>query len=583
MPKYLAMSFEGDLAPSFDLHCLRPGRRAPDGWGIGYYPGEGPSAAVLKEPAPPAGSMRSEMIRAWEHLESSLFLLHIRVATWGKVSDANTQPFSRCWGARDWLFAHAGSLTQRLVPRPGARFEAVGSTDTEQLFCELLERIAERGWRSLGDANLRELRSWYAALNGLGSLTSCLTDGRDLVVYADGGSESDVYVWEVTPPYPSLAVGDEDLHVDLTRRGVQSRRGVIVTSDPLLSSDGQEVPWRRLAPGRLLVIRQGVIRAEIGPDADAPTVHSGGARRVPHPDVAPARTLAVAHRTTYRYTRAVERSTHHLRLAPAEDALQRVLAHDVQIHVDGAPLVTPHRISYEDVFANRVDRLLIDRPYTELTIESASTVRALDTDPLSFRPLRVPSSIPLVWMPWQRQVLQPYLLPPELPESELEELLDYAMSFVRRNDSDLLETLIDLNQTIARDFAYRPGATTMATTAFEVYARRVGVCQDFTNLFICMARLLGVPARYVCGYLHTGTTYANQRQAEASHAWLQVYLPEVGWRGFDPTNGVLTQTDHVRVAVGRTYVDATPTAGTIYVGGGGESLDVAVTVTDITA
>ncbi len=65
---------------------------------------------MLKEPAPPGGSIRSELVKAWEHLESSLFVLHVRTATWGRSTDANTQPFSRSWGRRDWLFAHAGSL-----------------------------------------------------------------------------------------------------------------------------------------------------------------------------------------------------------------------------------------------------------------------------------------------------------------------------------------------------------------------------------------------------------------------------------------------------------------------------------------
>ncbi len=118
------------------------------------------------------------------------------------------------------------------------------------------------------------------------------------------------------------------------------------------------------------------------------------------------------------------------------------------------------------------------------------------------------------------------------------------------------------------------------TTAFDVYVNRRGVCQDFTNLFICLARLLNIPARYVCGYLYCGPTMANQVQAQASHAWLQLYLPEVGWKGFDPTNGVLTQTDHVRVAIGRNYSDATPTSGTIFVGNiEGEQLNVDVAVT----
>lgn len=590
MPKYLAMSFEGDFAPSFDLHCLRPGRRPPDGWGLGYYPGGGPSAAVLKEPAPPHGSIRSELVKVWDHLESSLFVLHIRVATWGPVTDANTQPFSRSWGARDWLVAHGGSLSEKLPVTPAARFEPVGSTDTEQLFCELLDRIASRGWRSIGDCDPDVLRGWFEELNARGSLTTCLSDGRDLVVYADQAGNGDVHVWEIVPPYGALSFGDEDLTIDLTQRGAKPRKGVVVSSDPLQVTGMPDALWRKVAPGHLLIMRQGAVRHEVGPDGarrirkkTPQAVTSLGASGMPHPVASPVRQLEVCHRTVYRYQRAVERSTHNLRLAPVHDHLQRVLAHAVEVTVDGEPLPGANERQYEDVFGNRAQRLLVERPYTELAIESRSTVELLDCDPLGYRPLRVRSSLPLPWMPWQRQVLQPFLLPPELPESELNELLDYAMSFVKRNDSDLLETLLDINASIHREYAYRQGTTTLGTTPFEVYVNRHGVCQDFTNLFICLARLLGVPARYVCGYVYTGPTHENHRQSEATHAWAQAYLPDVGWRGFDPTNGVLTQTDHVRVAVGRNYVDATPTSGTIYVGGGSETLSVTVTVVPVEA
>src|SRR5512138_2365075 len=171
MPNLLAMSFEGELAPSFDLRCLHPGRTLPDGWGIGYYPGGEPSATVLKEPAPRTGSIRSELVRAWEHLESSLFVVHIRTATWGAPTDANTQPFARSWGRRDWLFAHSGSLRERPVPRPSQPFEPIGSTDTEAVLCELLGRVAERGWSSLGEADPDALHAWLSSLNELGTLT----------------------------------------------------------------------------------------------------------------------------------------------------------------------------------------------------------------------------------------------------------------------------------------------------------------------------------------------------------------------------------------------------------------------------
>src|SRR5258708_886886 len=133
------------------------------------------------------------------------------------------------------------------------------------------------------------------------------------------------------------------------------------------------------------------------------------------------------------------------------------------------------------------------------------------------------------------------------------------MSFAERSDYDLLDTLLDLNTSIFREHKYPQGTTTIATTPFEVYSLRRGVCQDFTNLFICLARLLGVPARYVCGYLLVGGGSENRAQCQASHAWAQVYLPEVGWKRFD-TNGVLTQTDHRSRWDGATWTRRRPQA-----------------------
>ena len=240
---------------------------------------------------------------------------------------------------------------------------------------------------------------------------------------------------------------------------------------------------------------------------------------------------------------------------------------------------------YEDVFGNRVRKVRLETPFTELTVFARSLVKVDDPGLAGANVAHMRSSIPLVWMPWQHHMLQPYLLPPELPETQLRELARYAMSFVERNDFDLLDTLLDINQTLYREYAYVPGSTTLLTTPFQTYVERRGVCQDFANLFICLARLLALPARYVCGYVYTHALPSqdgqpnNHHQGEASHAWVQAYLPEVGWRSFDPTNGIVPQGDHVRVAIGRNYVDATPTSGTLYAGGGGETLEVDVRVT----
>ncbi|MFT3697558.1 MAG: class II glutamine amidotransferase [Kofleriaceae bacterium] len=568
MPNLLAMSFEGELAPSFTLHCLDAGRELPDGWGLGYYPAGEPSAAVLKEPAPPSDSIRSQLALAWEQVASSQFVLHIRHATWGSLSDANTQPFSRSWGRHDWLFAHAGSLEKKRTPTEGP-FEAIGSTDTEQLFCELLNKLYDKKWKSLADVDLGTLATWLRELNEHGGMTLCVTDGRDLLAHADARGVP-LWIGTLAPPYEKIAFGDDDLEIDLTKRGAKARKGVIVCTEQLAPKDGdaeKAIKWRQLAPGELIVIREGAVidTRSTGTAINRETMPRLPARAQP-------RTFDITHRTVYRYDKEIERSQHHFRLTPYHDRTQTLVSHELKISVDGRTR------DYEDVFGNRVRRLNVESPFDEMVIEAKSTVATLDVDPLGFGPLRVSQTIPLVWMPWQRQVLDPFLLPPELPETELAELAEYAMSFVKRNENDVLDTLLDINQSIFREYTYQQASTTVFTTPFEVYVNRRGVCQDFTNLMICLARLLGVPARYVCGYIYTGPKAQNTAQSEASHAWVQLYLPQIGWKGFDPTNGILTQTDHIRVAVGRNYLDATPTSGTIFVGGGGETLSVDVKV-----
>jgi transglutaminase-like putative cysteine protease len=281
------------------------------------------------------------------------------------------------------------------------------------------------------------------------------------------------------------------------------------------------------------------------------------------------RTYEITHETIYRYQTPVETSSHTVRLQPVRDLTQDVLEYKLEISPPG------QAFSYEDVFGNHVLSFKINQPYTELWVRAQAKVRTYHVETHSS--LRR-THIPLVWMPWQRQMMNPFLLPPELPETELRELSGFAMSSAARREYDLLETLIDLNETLHKDFKYIPGATTFETSAFDVFQERRGVCQDFANLFICLARLIGVPARYRVGYIHTGAEYHNQIQSEASHAWAEVYLPSVGWRGFDPTNGCLVDLDHIRVAAGRNYRDATPTAGTLYAGGHGEQLEVSVRV-----
>ena len=107
--------------------------------------------------------------------------------------------------------------------------------------------------------------------------------------------------------------------------------------------------------------------------------------------------------------------------------------------------------------------------------------------------LVVRPTFPMVWMPWELKMLQPYLTPQELPDTQLKEIYDYAMTFAQNNNNDVIETLFDINMSFFREYKYVPGATNFATTAVEVLTSRQGVCQDFANLFIAMARLMSIP------------------------------------------------------------------------------------------
>lgn len=524
-------------------------------------------------------------------------------------------------------------------------FEPVGLSDSERAFCWFMTQVRAQGCRSLGELDLLEVRRWLRELNALGTANFLVSDGIDLLVYGDSAGFKNPCWARFVPPHDDTKLANRVLDLDIVNPLDTSRTVTVVATRPLSEagweavSPGELVVMRRGKPlfrshdfpdeDRQFAAAQRVTSPGLGPqqqqpqgrrvspsggmqtslgrlpDADAssawqvqagaPTLeeisavqqvseawpqgiepHTPSARPASTPAPSPEWvTLRVRHVTAYRYDEPVELSSHVLRLSPVQDADQRVLSQ--RLKVDPA---TPSS-DFEDVFGNRSRRMRLEKPYTKLEVVSESIVQVRQPPVLHSPQRRM--TIPLVWMPWQRQMMLPYLLPMELAETQLRELSEFAMSFAERQDFDLVETLIDMNQTIYRDFTYVQGATSIESTPFDVYTKRRGVCQDFANLFICLARLLNIAARYRVGYIFTGANYQNQVQSEASHAWVELYLPWTGWRGFDPTNGILAGTDHVRVACGRNYRDATPTSGTLYKGGGGEKLSVSVRVEPVAA
>ena len=606
MSQLLAMSFDVAASPSIwlrelvasDPSAASAASAAGAGWGFAWYPGNAWAASVIRDPRPVSDNGLTEVLRDWDRFRASTFLCHIRGAA-KRPGEQDTHPFARAYAGRDFTFAHNGQLDQAaargLWEQYDNVYEPVGTTDSEQAFCWLLNRMRASGARSFADVGYDVLRQWLGELNALGTLNAVLSDGQDLVVYSDASGFRPLHFVRRVPPHAQTRLENAVVTLDHSDPLDVNRTLLLVATTPM----GDD--WTCVGPGHMLVARRGAISYHSLPagerqPAPVPAASSSpasttrivarapeivfGSTQDQHASngTSPAASLQadpnrrryrILHETAYSYKSEVARSTHALRLRPVHDVYQTVLEHSLEISVDC------ERRDFEDVFGNMTTRAWIGHPYSDLRVTARSIVEVTTV------PTPVPrkaTTLPLVWMPWQRQMMTPYLLPPELPETQLRELSGFAMSFAERQDYDVAETMRDLNMTIRRDFGYVQGVTSVQTTPFEVYVSREGVCQDFANLFICLARLLGVPARYRVGYIHTGGAYDNELQSDASHAWVEVYLPWAGWRGFDPTNGCPANLDHISVATGRNYRDATPTTGTLYKGGGDEALTVRVEV-----
>ncbi len=572
MTRILGISFDGVAAPSISLkqtYFSKLDKETTFGWGYGWYPQGERAGTILKDATEADSSKINEMLTQWQRFHSAIFIGHLRGAAKG-ISQQSTQPFGRSYAGRDWIMLHNGDLNNYkdvLILDEHTNFEPLGQTDSEHLFCWLMQNIASAGARRIADIDQNKLAPWLATINQLGTANIMLSDGDDLLVYQDVNLFNPLKYCRRHPPYENTILESEDVLIDLSS-GFDTSRTMVVFATQVMSDES----WTDMEPGQFLVVRRGWIKWDSKQQKDykpEPLISINAITTHSEPAI-----LRVYHSTTYRYDKAVELSKHLFRLRPVHADQQEVISFDLVITPDA------DKIEYTDVFNNHAVLAEINQPYTEFSIVTQSVVKIamkdLYSDPLAAHR----QTFPIAWMPWQQQVLMPYLLPPELPTANLEELSEYAKTFVYRNDADLLAVLNDLNNVIYHDYEYESDSTSLMTTPYEVYIKRKGVCQDFANLFICIARLLNIPARYRTGYIYTGANYKNKIQSEASHAWIEAYIPMVGWRGYDPTNGILAGNDHVRVACGRNYRDATPTSGTIYEGGSKkEILEVDVRVT----
>ncbi|HJV26330.1 MAG TPA: transglutaminase family protein [Aromatoleum sp.] len=290
----------------------------------------------------------------------------------------------------------------------------------------------------------------------------------------------------------------------------------------------------------------------------------------------------VLHSTLYDYAMPVQLAHHLLHLVPRHCPWQRIEAH--ALRVDPAP--TSH-LEVSDAFGNPVSCIELAVPHDHLHVESEISLRVAPRPWLGKLDDQDRWEDVTTLLCYQARPLSDELVEAERMRFESpgvrvkRELEEYAApSFSAKRP--LVDATLNLMARIHDEFHYDPEATEVGTTVLEVLERKSGVCQDFAHLMVGCLRSMGLAARYVSGYLRTDPPAGQPRMlgADASHAWVAVYVPAHGWIEFDPTNNCLADERHLVIGWGRDFVDVSPIRGVIQ-GGGEHTLKVGVTVTPV--
>lgn len=285
----------------------------------------------------------------------------------------------------------------------------------------------------------------------------------------------------------------------------------------------------------------------------------------------------VRHITHYKYAQRVTRCYNLANVVPRDTGRQRCLTN--RVTVEPTPATTHKRSDY---FGNQAYHFEIQKPHTELIITADSDIEMSDSD----RELNLDlagsygEALEYLHHTISKETIEAreFLLNSPMIECS-EELAEYARpSF--HVDRSLKTCVSDLTYRIFTDFSYDPHFTTIATPLADVLEHRRGVCQDFAHLQIGCLRSMGIPAKYVSGYIETLPKPGEEKLvgADATHAWIAYYCPEEGWVEFDPTNNTSANNQHIVAAFGRDYFDVTPVKGVIFGGGESPILEVSVDV-----
>ncbi|SDJ12586.1 transglutaminase family protein [Salimicrobium halophilum] len=275
----------------------------------------------------------------------------------------------------------------------------------------------------------------------------------------------------------------------------------------------------------------------------------------------------IEHTNTFYYENFVDQSMNHIRLKPRNDECQRVLSYRTEI--------TPVSVTkeYTDLWGNHVETFFIPEKHEHLRVKTMSTV-SIQKSPF-IRMIRYSDEMKEIFHSslFKRHYLA-FLN--ETPYTFMYKEQIAAITKTVGDPTDPVQFSIDLMKYIHDTLFYNTATTDVSTKAYEAWPLQGGVCQDFAHIMIAVLRGNGIPARYASGYLYIGENSALIGDA-ATHAWVEVMVPGIGWVGLDPTNNVEALENHIRIGTGRDYADVSPLQGVYR--GGGQELDVSVSVT----
>jgi transglutaminase-like putative cysteine protease len=261
----------------------------------------------------------------------------------------------------------------------------------------------------------------------------------------------------------------------------------------------------------------------------------------------------------------VRDSANQIMLYPPVDQYQEVVHHTIKITSD--PSVSIHT----DYFGNRVGTFTHAQPHKELSIDSQLVVitqkRPIPDDSINSEE----QWSQLVNLKHQVEFID-FLKQEQFPSFEE---VKHVAEKERCNPCTPFVSTKHICEYVYKNFAYQKGITTVETTIEEVWKLKSGVCQDFAHMLLVMLRLMGIPARYVSGYICPNKS--GMRGEGATHAWVEAYMPSFGWLGLDPTNNCIVNDTHVRLAVGKNFSDCSPVRGT-YRGTSDHTMEVSVAV-----